>query len=1400
MDGREDGNEGDSEFRMRPGETFNEYRERLRRLLRRPNDGLTESDIYSTLLEEMQRREQGWRKRRRLQHLQQQQEEQEEIRRLQMEFQEEQRRMQEELERERQQQEDSDTEEPLDAPNTGETNRREEFRRRFLEMMEQHRQQHLQQQQQQQTTDPTAGLPKYFRGYINELRSRGIIEEDTINLEDFVRLINDVIGQQNTLYYGPGTLNRALQSILPGGNETGDGFPRIVDVDGHTELNANLSRSVNVNFALFIYILYELAQMLGDRYYLLGYGDRGYIVQSIYRQNIFINDQHQVSLRAVMGLFSEIWSKFMRGISEGQYGTTEGSVFNDNDSAQVFYQFANDARFYIIIHQQATHRLALKWQVCIKNIMEESGLMNGLKTVMNETDNLCFAYSIVVGFCLLSASNFFSGMNYIEVNQLAHKVSLAKNVKANGKELMLRIKGRKQGDIFDRINLMDRKVMSTREISKLIGYLEDDFVTDKTVALDVYSMEMSNEGRTRVYPCYISRRQTDDRINLLAVLHPRFSHYFTVSNMKTLFKNTGDKIFETCEKCHQVFYTTSARMKHYEHCGEVKKDDWHWSKVDMTGYEEEKGYCCKCHLMFETEYEYEFHKKHCFMKNRSGSRYVCLAEEDFLLGEKWKEGPLESRSLFFADFESVIRENGEHEVMSYGIYNTEAEIYSCYAGEDAMEKFLNELESHMLHRDKMYVYFHNAMGYDANFILRYVMKHKPKWSISLLMKTSSRMQSMRCVFYPCAGKRKKKEIIIGDTFHFLTLSLDRIVSSIRKDDPAINKLNFPKFFKQFNLIYPMGDIEMHDIVLHKNLFPYKFFNEVSKLMTSFDDFEKIFEPNPENLKYFSETVTVEQLEANLPEFKKICEQYNVQTALDYHNIYLLCDVMELSDVFMKMRDTLHETHHIDVTDYVGMPAASWSAFLRFNPSLRLPMYKNTIFAEFFSSMTRGGVTSAPLRYAKADSKHSIIYLDVNGLYPFVMQKYLYPTGTFRWKHWNKSGDGVTEFFTRYIYKKLEREHRGACLCVDLHMPDEMKDWCDQFPFAPDHKVVKDEFFDESGEMYAFLKKWSKANNGEMMKPFIGLVGTLEDKKEYGVHWKLLKWYVDHGMIIKKIHFMIEFDESDYLKDYVQLNISIRNTRSDELGKMVYKLMGNSIYGKTFESPFNRCTYEVVRNREKLSGMLEEGGIAAIIPIDKDNCIVKLDAEKVILNKPTYIGACVTEYAKLHMYELFYDKLMRVFPEMKLVYTDTDSFIVMVEHEEGMEPKRLFEFIDSKCPGLFGKIGGQVKSETGEDDLIDEVIALRSKLYAYKTTKGKIGKRAKGTTAAAQETQLDWETYKQALFELKSVETHNMQFVRKGFKISTVEMVKQSISVNDGKRYICEDGVHTLAWGNPKIPH
>ena len=82
-----------------------------------------------------------------------------------------------------------------------------------------------------------------------------------------------------------------------------------------------------------------------------------------------------------------------------------------------------------------------------------------------------------------------------------------------------------------------------------------------------------------------------------------------------------------------------------------------------------------------------------------------------------------------------------------------------------------------------------------------------------------------------------------------------------------------------------------------------------------------------------------------------------------------------------------------------------------------------------------------------------------------------------------------------------------------------------------------------------------------------------------------------------------------------------------------------------------------------------------------------------------------------------------------------------------------------------------------------------------STKGKIGKRAKGTTKAAQKTQLGWEQYKQVLFELKTLPTVNYQFRKDAFHVSTIEMMKNSLSANDGKRYILPDGIHTRAWGN-----
>ena len=538
------------------------------------------------------------------------------------------------------------------------------------------------------------------------------------------------------------------------------------------------------------------------------------------------------------------------------------------------------------------------------------------------------------------------------------------------------------------------------------------------------------------------------------------------------------------------------------------------------------------------------------------------------------------------------------------------------------------------------------------------------------------------------------------------------------------------------------------------------------------------------------------MERNYTDFQEITRRFDICSVRKYHDLYLECDVLQLADIFEDVRKSLAETHKIDICNYIGLPSATWNAFLIATPSLKIPLYSSTKFAEFFESMIRGGVTSAPLRYAKRDDTHSIIYLDVNGLYPFVMQEYPYPKAPMVWEEGEKfpqDGD-LNKFLLDYYFPTLESAGRGACLCVDLVIPKERHDYWDQFPPAPEHRTISGEYYDENGQLYPFLQRWSEINDEKIGK-FKGLVGTLYDKKEYGVHWRVLRWYITHGLVVTKIYFAVSFGEEKYLAPYISRNISLRNERSDELGKIVYKLISNALYGKTMENKFNRTKYKIIEHGDKLKLLFEGGNMSSIIPINENFSIVKMNGDVVILDKPTYIGACVTEYAKLHMYELFYDKLMGLFGEkgIELVYTDTDSFIIRVEHVPGMTAEELFKYIDDHIPGLFGKIGGQVKSETGTD-LIDEVIALRSKVYSYKTISGKVGKRAKGTTRAAQETSLTWEEFKKTLLELHTSIAVNSVFKKRAFTITTEELMKVALSANDGKRRILDDGIHTHSFG------
>ena len=1182
-------------------------------------------------------------------------------------------------------------------------------------------------------------------------------------------------------------------------------FARMQDVHSrgdmpHTNghfLSFDISSVKNLKIALFIYLVYRMCIVAEPgRYNTIAGTSSNWSLELVTNEEFTIRVNHSVLLSEVLNLYSKVMALFFNhllAVFSDDYDNWEdvnsGEVMEIADGVMVGFKAE-----YVRI---ASYRVGTRWNAEMGKILEEMFKNRAIATVKNETDDLCLFYCIAMGFLQIKwgYNNVFP-KKFLEVNELNRKYEKV-DERDPGKKLLMDIKHKREE--MESFIAAHKDIYNTKEVYTIFREIEEKFV-DPNYALDIYMGDISTKEdcyeMSRIYPCYTSARAVERRIPLVSISFRNFNHYFLITCERRLFSETGGKMFYTCSICRQSYYSKTA-LNHHVHHGDrdAKKD--HWSSIAESD-DEPVGVCIRCHLKFKDEDDFEYHKKHCFMKQRSGTRFVELPNVPVLKGVEVPEGDFElpEKKIYFADFECAIHEDGEHEFMSYGLYNPN-EIRGYYYEGYKLETFINHLKEESKRHETIYVYFHNAMGYDVNFILRYILRHEKEFTISVIMKSMNKFQAVRLKWKE-PGNKTIYKIIIGDTFHFMTMSLDNIVSSLRKDDVEANMHTFVHFFGTFHEIY---DPTLHltnesiDRVLHKNLFPYKFFTSPDKLKTPEFTFRDIFEPREENLKYFSEGITIADLQANLGKFRKVWHDFKMHFARDYHSVYLLCDVLQIADVFLKARRTLAETHKIDLCDYIGMPSASWHAFLRFNPRLELPLYTNTKYAEFFASMTRGGVTSAPLRWAKSDATHSIIYFDVNGLYPHVMRTYKYPTGEMFWLDFEERHNAnPTEYFMKTLVPYFESRGRGCCICVDLHVPDEVKLLTDQFPFAPEHRLLRDCYLDEGGSLYPFLKKWSVANNGEKMKPFMGLVGTLYDKKEYGVHWRLLKWYVEHGLIITKLHHAVFFDEGDYLKDYITLNIECRNKRDDALGKMVYKLLGNSIYGKTFESPFNRGKFYIIRNRDKLRGLLEEGNLASITAIDEDNSIVKMDGDSVVLDKPTYIGACVTEYAKLHMYELFYDKLKPIFPAgLELVYTDTDSFIIRVAHPPGMTSKALFAYIENKCPGLVGSVGGQIKSETGED-LIEEVIALRSKLYCYRTQSGKIGKRAKGTTTAAREQQLTWEKYENAMKDLVSVYTENELFKRHALKITSVRMGKCSISVNDGKRYILPDGIHTHAFG------
>ena len=319
-----------------------------------------------------------------------------------------------------------------------------------------------------------------------------------------------------------------------------------------------------------------------------------------------------------------------------------------------------------------------------------------------------------------------------------------------------------------------------------------------------------------------------------------------------------------------------------------------------------------------------------------------------------------------------------------------------------------------------------------------------------------------------------------------------------------------------------------------------------------------------------------------------------------------------------------------------------------------------------------------------------------------------------------------------------------------------------------------------------------------------LVWNLYDKKKYVVHINSLKQALNHGLKLKKIHRIIEFNQEAWLKPYFDMNTELRKLARNDFEKDLFKLMNNSVFGKTMENIRKHRDIKLVTTDKKRSKLVSEPNYHIINLMSEDPSIIEMKKTKVKMNKPIYLGLLILEISKILMYEFWFDYMKPKYnDDVKLCYMDTNSFVMHIKTNDFY--KDISDDVDNrfdtsnyevKRPLPIGKnenVIGLVKDELG-GEIITEFIALRPKKYSYLTDNDKIDKKAEGTKKCVIKKMIKFDDYKKYLLNDKVILKSQQRFISNKHDVYTEDVNKIALSNDDDKRIVSPDKISSYPFG------
>lgn len=406
------------------------------------------------------------------------------------------------------------------------------------------------------------------------------------------------------------------------------------------------------------------------------------------------------------------------------------------------------------------------------------------------------------------------------------------------------------------------------------------------------------------------------------------------------------------------------------------------------------------------------------------------------------------------------------------------------------------------------IFFHN-LNYDSHLFIRELAMYENSFNLEVIPSTTEKYIGI-CKKIPVARHPTYKserdpflKLMFKDSFRFLSKSLDTLSKSL---DQASDFKTLTKEFK-----------DRTDLLKRKGVFPYHMIQKQSDYDLPFPTRDQFLTVSDEDYAYA----------------KHVANVFDCKNLGDYSDLYLKTDVLILADIFEKLRDDClsPDAYRLDPAHYLSAPSFSWDAMLKFT-SVEIELMADLSMLRFVKKGIRGGLCQVSTRKAEArnhylidmpedsEDQNYLVYFDKVNLYGSTMTEKL-PIGNYKWL------DDPENF-------SLDEDtdgDKGYMVEVDVEYHPSFHDYHNELPFLPES---------------------FKVHNTEK------LCATLENKQNYIASLRNIQQAIKHGLRVTKLHRVLSFTQSDWLKPYIELNNNIRRNATDQTRNDLAKLMINAV--------------------------------------------------------------------------------------------------------------------------------------------------------------------------------------------------------------------------------------------------